>query len=167
MNASYVIARRADLLDDACEEAFEKERALQLRVKDLKEENEKLEVISVAASKEKKEATDHAMAEIRKHDALQAWFTRLEGEHFDISQKLERLLLVHNQTAKRVSEYEQKAKAAEEALPRRVQEAIHDYQRSNAFHLETGKEAAYRLFRFTKTYRDVNPSIVLNYEDFI
>ncbi|GAA0174499.1 hypothetical protein LIER_27881 [Lithospermum erythrorhizon] len=151
MNASYVIARRTDLLDDAREEACEKERAFQLRVKELEEENEKLKVTPTAASKEKKETTAQAMVEIRKHDALQ---------------KLQ-LQLVPNQTTKRVSDYEQKAKAAADALPRRVQEAIHAYQRSHTFHLEAGKETAHCLCRFTKTYRDVNHSIVANYEDFI
>ncbi|GAA0176179.1 hypothetical protein LIER_29220 [Lithospermum erythrorhizon] len=81
MNASYEIARRADLVDDASEEACEKERALQ------------------------------------KHDTLQARFTRLEGEHFDLSQKLEQLQSVHNITTKKVGELEQKVKSAEEGLP--------------------------------------------------
>ncbi|GAA0183412.1 hypothetical protein LIER_30826 [Lithospermum erythrorhizon] len=85
MNASY---RRADLLDDVPEEACEKEKALQLRIKELEEENLSLKVVYVAITKEKKEATTQAMAEIRKHDALQARFTPLEEEHFDISNKL-------------------------------------------------------------------------------
>ncbi|GAA0161006.1 hypothetical protein LIER_17425 [Lithospermum erythrorhizon] len=122
MNASYALACRADLLDDARQEA---------------------------AIKEKKEETSQAMVEIKKHDALQTRFTRLEVEHFDISRKLGRLQLVHNQTTKK------------------VQKAIFDYQRSAEFRLEADKEAAYCLCCFTKTYRDVNPSIIANYEDFI
>ncbi|GAA0151361.1 hypothetical protein LIER_10096 [Lithospermum erythrorhizon] len=54
----------------------ENERALQLLVKELGEENEKLKEAVVAASKEKKEATAQAMAKICKPDALYAWFTR-------------------------------------------------------------------------------------------
>ncbi|GAA0174556.1 hypothetical protein LIER_41738 [Lithospermum erythrorhizon] len=140
MNASYALACRADLLDYARQEA---------------------------STKEKKETTSQAMVEIKKHDALQARFTLLEGEHFDISQKLERLQLVHNQKTKKVGELEQKVKSAEEALPLQVQKAIFDYQRSDEFRLEARKEVAYCLCRFTKTYRDVNPFIVANYKDFI
>ncbi|GAA0141084.1 hypothetical protein LIER_02309 [Lithospermum erythrorhizon] len=118
-------------------------------------------------SKSHKEATSQAMVEIKKHDALQARFTRLEGQHFDISQKIDCLQLVHNQTIKKVGELEHRVKSAEEALPQRVQKAIFYYQRSVEFRLETGKEAVYYLCRFTKTYKDVNPSIVVNYEEFI
>ncbi|GAA0164573.1 hypothetical protein LIER_20172 [Lithospermum erythrorhizon] len=82
INTSYEITHRADLLDDTCEGACEKERALQLWVKELKEANERL-------------------------------------------------------------------------------------KQSEEFHLEAGKEAAYCLCRFTKIYRDVNSSIVANYQDFI
>ncbi|GAA0163006.1 hypothetical protein LIER_18983 [Lithospermum erythrorhizon] len=101
MNASYALACRADLLDDVCQEACEKEKALQLQIKELKAENDRLKVASILAIKEKKEAA-HALLEIKKHNALQAWFTRLEGEHFDISQKLERLQLVYNHTTKKI-----------------------------------------------------------------
>ncbi|GAA0146340.1 hypothetical protein LIER_06322 [Lithospermum erythrorhizon] len=64
LNASYVIARRTDLLDDAHEEAYEKEMDLQLHVKELEEENGKLKVTSVAATNEKKEATAQAMRKL-------------------------------------------------------------------------------------------------------
>ncbi|GAA0138640.1 hypothetical protein LIER_00345 [Lithospermum erythrorhizon] len=74
LNASYEIARRADLLDDAHDESCEKEIALQLQVKELKEENERLKATSIIAIKKKKEATSQALAEIKKHDALQARF---------------------------------------------------------------------------------------------
>ncbi|GAA0154239.1 hypothetical protein LIER_37831 [Lithospermum erythrorhizon] len=145
MNASYVIARIAGLLDDAGKEACENERALQLRVKDLEGENEKLEVASAAPSKETKEATAHTMVEIRKHDALQA----------------------HLLAIKRASEVEDKAKAAEETLPHRIHAAIQAYQRSADYKLEVGNEAAYYLCHFNKTYKDLNPIMVANYKDFI
>ncbi|GAA0143589.1 hypothetical protein LIER_04240 [Lithospermum erythrorhizon] len=116
MNASYPIACRADLLDDAREEALKKERALQLQVTELKEENERLKTAATLANKERKEATAQTLAEIKNHDLLQARFTRLEGEHFGISNKLERLQLVDNQMTKKVGELEQRAKVAEEAL---------------------------------------------------
>ncbi|GAA0152891.1 hypothetical protein LIER_11256 [Lithospermum erythrorhizon] len=133
MNASYALACRVDLLDDACHEACEKERALQLQVKELKKENDRLKVAFILAIKEKKEATAQALSEMKKHDALRARFTR-------------------------VGKLEQRVKVIEEALPQRVQDAINEYQQSEEFHLEAGKEAAYCLFRFTKSYRDVNPS---------
>ncbi|GAA0149536.1 hypothetical protein LIER_08686 [Lithospermum erythrorhizon] len=153
MNASYVIAYRADLLDDGREEeASKKERAAELRVKELEEENERLKSASQIALKEKKEATAQTLAEIKKQDALQAQFTRLEGEDFDISQRLERFQLVHNHTTKNLGELEQKAKSVEEALPLRIQEAITNYQRSEECRLEAAKEAAYCLCRFTKSY---------------
>ncbi|GAA0183966.1 hypothetical protein LIER_31289 [Lithospermum erythrorhizon] len=109
-------------------------------VKELKEDNERLKVASTIAIKEKKEETAQAFAEIKKHDALQARFTRLEGERFDISQKLERLQLVHNHATKKVGELQQRAKVAEEALPQRIQEAIYDYERSEEFHVEAVKK---------------------------
>ncbi|GAA0138379.1 hypothetical protein LIER_00135 [Lithospermum erythrorhizon] len=79
------------------------------------------------AVKEKKEAVAQTLAEIKKHDLLQARFTKLEGEHFHISNKFQHLELVHSQTTKKVSELEQRA----------------------------------------KTYKEVNPSIVAKYLDFI
>ncbi|GAA0187181.1 hypothetical protein LIER_34469 [Lithospermum erythrorhizon] len=91
---------QGDHLDDAREEGCENERALQLLIKELKKENENLKVAFGAIYNEKKEVTVQAMAEIRKHDALQARFTRLEGKHFDISNKLARLQLIHSQEAK-------------------------------------------------------------------
>ncbi|GAA0148085.1 hypothetical protein LIER_07621 [Lithospermum erythrorhizon] len=115
MNASYAIACRVDLLDEACEEACKKERAFQLQVKELKEENERLKVAFTIAIKEKKEAMTQTLAEIKKHDTLQARFTRLEGEAFDLTQKLEQLQLVHNQTTKKVGELEQRAKGSSPA----------------------------------------------------
>ncbi|GAA0185656.1 hypothetical protein LIER_32944 [Lithospermum erythrorhizon] len=69
--------------------------------------------------------------------------------------------------AKKMSELEQRAKDAEETLPQRVEKAIYDYQRSEDVRLEAGKEAAYCLFFFTKTYKEDNPAIVANYEEFI
>ncbi|GAA0171696.1 hypothetical protein LIER_25670 [Lithospermum erythrorhizon] len=66
-----------------------------------------------------------------------------------------------------MSELEQRAKIAEKTLSQRVKKAIYDYQRSKAFRSEAGKEAAYYLCRFTKTYKEVNPSIVANYEELI
>ncbi|GAA0159348.1 hypothetical protein LIER_38851 [Lithospermum erythrorhizon] len=116
-------------------------RALQLQVAELTKENERLKVVATLAVKEKKEATAQVLAEIKKHDLLQARFTRLEGKHFDLTHKMERLQL--------------------------VQRAIFEYQRFAEFRLEAGKEAIYCLCLFTKTYRDVNPPIVANYEDFI
>ncbi|GAA0153927.1 hypothetical protein LIER_37767 [Lithospermum erythrorhizon] len=68
-----------------------------------------------------------------------------------------RLQLLNNHTTKKVGELEKKAKAAEEALPLSIQEAITDYQQSEEFCLEAGKEATYCLCRFIKNYRDVNP----------
>ncbi|GAA0156436.1 hypothetical protein LIER_13938 [Lithospermum erythrorhizon] len=104
INSSYVMAHKTDLLDDAYEEGREKEKALQHRVKEMEEQNENLKVVPAAMSKEKKKATAQAMAEIRKHDVLQARFTRLEGEHFELSSRLTRLQLIQSQEAKRANE---------------------------------------------------------------
>ncbi|GAA0145730.1 hypothetical protein LIER_05855 [Lithospermum erythrorhizon] len=98
---------------DARAEACEKEKALQLQIQELKEENERLKAATTLAVKEKKEAAAQTLAEIKKHDLLQSRFTRLEGENFEISNKLQRLQLVQDQSAKRMSELEQKAKTTE------------------------------------------------------
>ncbi|GAA0142486.1 hypothetical protein LIER_03377 [Lithospermum erythrorhizon] len=164
LNVSYALACRADLQDDARAEACEKEKALQLQIHELNEDNERLKAVTTLEVNEKKEAAAQTLAEIKKHDLLQSRFTRLEGENFDISNKLQ---LVHDQSAKKMSVLEQRAKTAEETLSQLVEKAIYDYQRSEAFHSESGKEAACFLCRFTKTYKEVNPSIVENYEEFI
>ncbi|GAA0161830.1 hypothetical protein LIER_18057 [Lithospermum erythrorhizon] len=91
---------------DARAEAYEKERAFQFQVAELTKEVERLKV--TATLKEKKEATTQTLAEIKKHDLLQACFT--------------------SQTAKKMSELEQRAKDAEEVLPQRIEKAIYDYQ---------------------------------------
>ncbi|GAA0166528.1 hypothetical protein LIER_21664 [Lithospermum erythrorhizon] len=167
LNPSHALACRADLLDDARVVTCEKEMVLQLQVTELKKENERLKVALNLAVKEKKEVTAQTLAEIKKQDLLQARFTKLEGEHFDISNKLQRLELVHSQTAKKISELEQRAKDAEEALPQRIEKAIYDYHCSEDFQVEVRKEAAYCLCHFAKTYKEVNPDIVANYLDFI
>ncbi|GAA0148276.1 hypothetical protein LIER_07765 [Lithospermum erythrorhizon] len=153
LNASHALACRVDLLDDARAEACEKERALQLQVTELKKENERLKVAANLAVKEKKEVTAQTLAEIKKHDLVQARFTRLEGEHFDISNKIQQLELVHSQTAKKMSELEKRAKDAEEALPQQIENAIYDYQLSEDFRVEAGKEAAYCLCRLQRHIR--------------
>ncbi|GAA0183565.1 hypothetical protein LIER_30952 [Lithospermum erythrorhizon] len=79
LNASYALACMTDLQDDAREEACEKERALQLQIKELKEENKRLKAVATLAIKEKKEATSQTLAEIKKHDLFQDRFNRLEG----------------------------------------------------------------------------------------
>ncbi|GAA0151397.1 hypothetical protein LIER_10126 [Lithospermum erythrorhizon] len=75
--------------------------------------------------------------------------------------------LLQVQANRRASEAEQRSKAAEEALPGQIKRAIDEYQRSEEFRMEAGKEAAYYLCRFTKTYKDVTPAIVVNYEELI
>ncbi|GAA0176799.1 hypothetical protein LIER_29601 [Lithospermum erythrorhizon] len=117
LNAIHALARRADLLDEAPVDAIEKERAIDLQVAELKRENDRLKVVVTLVVKEKKEATAQTLAEIKKHDLIQARFTRLEGEHFDNCNKFQRLELVHSQMTKKLSELEQRDKDVEEALP--------------------------------------------------
>ncbi|GAA0159499.1 hypothetical protein LIER_38881 [Lithospermum erythrorhizon] len=83
-----------DLQDDARAEACEKEKAPQLQIQELKEENEKLKAAATLAVKEKKEAAAQTLVEIKKHNLLESWFTRLKGENFDLSNNLQRLQLV-------------------------------------------------------------------------
>ncbi|GAA0171357.1 hypothetical protein LIER_25408 [Lithospermum erythrorhizon] len=167
LNASHALACRANLLENARAEACDKERTLQIQVAELTKENERLKFAITLIVKEKKEATAQTLVEIKKHDLLQAHFTRLEGEHFDISNKLQRLELVHIQMVKKVGELEPRAKDAEEAPPQRIEKAIYDYHRFEDFQVKVGKEAAYCICRFAKTYKEVNPDIVANYLDFI
>ncbi|GAA0170251.1 hypothetical protein LIER_24552 [Lithospermum erythrorhizon] len=78
LNTSYALACRADLQDDACAEACEKEKALQFQIQELKEENERLKAAATLAVKEKKEEVTQTLAKIKKHDLLQSRFTRLK-----------------------------------------------------------------------------------------
>ncbi|GAA0146018.1 hypothetical protein LIER_06067 [Lithospermum erythrorhizon] len=80
LNASYALAHV---------EACEKEKTLQLQIQEHREENERLKASSTLAFKEKKEAAAQNLAKIKKHDLLQSRFTMLEGENFDISNKLQ------------------------------------------------------------------------------
>ncbi|GAA0142315.1 hypothetical protein LIER_03245 [Lithospermum erythrorhizon] len=63
-------------------DAVPKRRA-PVQVAELTKEVERLKVATTLVVKEKKEETAQTLAEIKKHDFLQARFTRLEGEHFD------------------------------------------------------------------------------------
>ncbi|GAA0144507.1 hypothetical protein LIER_04937 [Lithospermum erythrorhizon] len=130
--------KTANALDDARAAACEKERAFQLQVKEFKEDNEKLKDAADLATKEKREAQTQTLVQ-----------------------------LLQDQAKRKPLEAEQKVKDAEEALPRTIERVICDYQRFEDFRMELGNEAAYCLCRFTKTYKDNNPAIVANYEDFI
>ncbi|GAA0174130.1 hypothetical protein LIER_27583 [Lithospermum erythrorhizon] len=66
-----------------------------------------------------------------------------------------------------MSELEKRAKTAKKTLSQWIEKAIYDYQCSEDFRNEAGKEAGYCPCHITKTYKEVNPSIVANYEEFI
>ncbi|GAA0179712.1 hypothetical protein LIER_30008 [Lithospermum erythrorhizon] len=68
---------------------------------------------------------------------------------------------------KRADDTALKLKEVEEAISGRIQEAIRDYQFSDDFRNEAGKDATYCLCRFTRTYKEANPAIEENYREFI
>ncbi|GAA0157632.1 hypothetical protein LIER_14860 [Lithospermum erythrorhizon] len=45
--------------------------------------------------------------------------------------------------------------------------AVEEYRASEAYHDELGEETAYFLCRFVKTFKDINPSLALHYQEFI
>ncbi|GAA0163929.1 hypothetical protein LIER_19683 [Lithospermum erythrorhizon] len=114
-----------------------------IKVKEIQEENERLKSNVALATSKKRKAQDQALAEIKKHDLLHAKFTRLEGENFILQKKMTRVQLLHDQANRRASEAEQRSKAAEEALPGRIERAIDKYERSEEFRMEAGRN---RLF---------------------
>ncbi|GAA0172776.1 hypothetical protein LIER_26532 [Lithospermum erythrorhizon] len=138
MNASYVISRRADRLDDTCDEGRERERALNLKI---------------------------------QHDTLIESVTKLEGDNFDLSSKVKRLQLCLDRATKRANEAEEKAMVAQETddavTAQRISEGIEAFKGSDEYALEVGKDAAYCLCRFEKSYKDVCPAIVDYFQDLI
>ncbi|GAA0166412.1 hypothetical protein LIER_21568 [Lithospermum erythrorhizon] len=140
LNASHGLACRADQLNDPHAEACQKERALQFQVKELQEENKRLKTDVALATSEKRKTQDQSLAEIEKHDLLHTRFTILEGENFDLHNKLKRVQLLQDQANKRASEAEQSSKAAEEALLGRIERAIDEYQRFEDFQMEADEE---------------------------
>ncbi|GAA0183322.1 hypothetical protein LIER_30750 [Lithospermum erythrorhizon] len=144
MNASHVMARRLDSLDEDLGISRENERASQFK-------------------NEKKAATEQALAKIAKCKDLEALNVKLEGEKFDLSLKLPRQQLSLSQETKRANEAEQKAQVAQESATK----ANEEYRASEAFHDELGEETTYCLCRFVKTFKDINPSLVTHYQEFI
>ncbi|GAA0155234.1 hypothetical protein LIER_13005 [Lithospermum erythrorhizon] len=106
-------------------------------------------------SKEKKEAQEQCINEAKKLELLHSHHTRVEAE------------MMADFSKKRADETAQKLKAVEEAVPGQIEKAIRGYQFSKDFRREAGKDAAYCLCRFTRTYKEVNPAIVDNYCEFI
>ncbi|GAA0148732.1 hypothetical protein LIER_08094 [Lithospermum erythrorhizon] len=108
---------------------------------------------------------------IMKHDALKESFTKLEGDNFDLSSKVNKLQLFLDRATKRANKAEEKAKATQETTnavtAQRVPEGIKSFKGSDEYALKDGKEAAYCLCHFEKSYRDVCSTIVDHYQSFI
>ncbi|GAA0174217.1 hypothetical protein LIER_27658 [Lithospermum erythrorhizon] len=142
--------------------------------KRLKGENEKLKTMLAVMQKEKKEAQEQCIQEAKKLDLLDARYTRLEAENEGLNSKYKNAQLMAEFSKKKEEEATQRAddatrklKEVEEAIPGQIQEAIREYQFSEDFRNEAGKDVAYCLCRFTKTYKGSNPAIVENYREFI
>ncbi|GAA0160767.1 hypothetical protein LIER_17246 [Lithospermum erythrorhizon] len=160
---SHVLARRVDRLEVDLGLSLEGERASQLKVLELEKENEDLLWNQETAYKEKKIATQQALAEIAKCKDLEAQNVKLEGEKFDLTLKLSRLELSLSQEKKRAKEAEQKALVAQES----ASQAVEEYRSSEAFCEELGEETAYCLCHFVKTFKGINPSLAAHYLEFI
>ncbi|GAA0163643.1 hypothetical protein LIER_19457 [Lithospermum erythrorhizon] len=91
---------------------------------------------------------------VQKNDDLK------EGENEGLSSKYKNAQLMTEFSKKRADEATQRAeeatqklKVVEEAVPKRIPEAIREYQFSDDFRNESGKDAAYCLCHFTRTYK--------------
>ncbi|GAA0146429.1 hypothetical protein LIER_06389 [Lithospermum erythrorhizon] len=122
--------------------------------------------------KEKKEAQEQCIQETEKLDLLHTRYTHLEAENEGLNNKYKNAQLMAvfskkkaDEDTQRADEATRKLKEVEEAIPGRIQEAICEYEFSEDFRNEAGKDAAYCLCRFTKTYKGVNHAIVENYRD--
>ncbi|GAA0140604.1 hypothetical protein LIER_01917 [Lithospermum erythrorhizon] len=140
----------------------------------LKGENEKLKTMLAVMQKENKEAQEQCIQEAEKLDLLHTHYTRMEAENEGLNNKYKNAQLMAEFSKKKAEEATQKEdeatrklKEVEEAIPGRIQEAIREYQFSEDFRNEAGKDAAYCLCCFTKTYKGANPAIVENYREFI
>ncbi|GAA0152018.1 hypothetical protein LIER_10608 [Lithospermum erythrorhizon] len=167
-------AVNTDALDNARAEAREKERALRLEVQelvqeneDLKGENEKLKTVLAATQKERKEAQEQCIQEAEKLELLHTRCTSVEAENVGLNSKLKNAQMMADFSKKRADEAPQKLEAVEEAVPGRIEEAVRGYQFFEDFRREAGKDAAYCLCHFTRTYKEVNPVIVDNFRKFI
>ncbi|GAA0143097.1 hypothetical protein LIER_03858 [Lithospermum erythrorhizon] len=117
--------------------------------------------------KENKEAQEKCIKGAERLDLFHNRFTRLEGENEGLNNKYKHAQLMAELSKKKADEATQRLKEVEEAIPNHIQEAVREYQFSEDFINEAGKDAAYCLCRFTNTYKEANPLIVEKYRDFI
>ncbi|GAA0148405.1 hypothetical protein LIER_07858 [Lithospermum erythrorhizon] len=59
------------------------------------------------------------------------------------------------------------AEEAEAAKDGKLRQALEEFRHSDIYRASAGEDSAYYLCRFAKTYKDSNPQIVANYEEFI
>ncbi|GAA0185604.1 hypothetical protein LIER_32892 [Lithospermum erythrorhizon] len=180
LNASYSLATRSHALEssfqDKVREVSKQNEGLLSENAGLKTENaglksevEQLKARLLTLQREKREVQEQFIQMGDRYDVLNQRFSSLEGETEYIKEQQKRAQRISELSRKRAEEALQKLKEVEDSLPIKVEEAcqLRQYHFSEDFRNEAGRDAAYCLCRFTRTYKDSNPLIVENYKDFI
>ncbi|GAA0167250.1 hypothetical protein LIER_22225 [Lithospermum erythrorhizon] len=132
MNASYVLACKADRLDDACAEGLDREKALQWRIQELEGEYEAEKQKSLTPYNEKMEAVKRSVDMIRRHEELEATYERSEKDSHAWAADVGKLSLARDQETQRTNEAEAKAKEVKESAElltqKRLEEAFHQFE---------------------------------------
>ncbi|GAA0174046.1 hypothetical protein LIER_27517 [Lithospermum erythrorhizon] len=126
------------------------------------------------AQEEKKAARQQALGEIAKCDVMLQEQTQLASEVHGLSNKLtclEASLTKAERNAQSLKKCAEEAEAAKQAAERsadnKVRQALEEFRFSDTYRVAAGGDSTYCLYRFAKTYKDTNPHIVANYEEFI
>ncbi|GAA0171951.1 hypothetical protein LIER_41253 [Lithospermum erythrorhizon] len=158
LNASYSLATRSQALENSFQSKLHEVSKLNEGLQDenagLKSENAGLKSENASLKSENEQLKARLLTMQREKREAQDQYIQM-GERAD--EALQKLKEVEESVPFKV----------EEACRLREKEAIRQYQFSKYFRNEAGRNSAYCLCRFTRTYKDSNPLIVENYKDFI
>ncbi|GAA0150604.1 hypothetical protein LIER_09512 [Lithospermum erythrorhizon] len=152
-NASYSLATRSQALESTFQSKLQE---VSKRNEGLKNENAGLRSENAGLKSEIEQLKARVLAMQREKREAQEQCIQM-GERKRADEELQKLKEVEESVPLKV----------EEACRLREKEAICLYHFSEDFRNEAGRDAAYCLCRFTRTFKDSNPLIVDNYKEFI
>ncbi|GAA0178204.1 hypothetical protein LIER_29807 [Lithospermum erythrorhizon] len=147
MNSSYILACQLHNLRVDGEGSRQREHIQLAKIQDLEKENEKLLWMHAEAQSEKKAVRQQALAEIAKCEEMCQEQIKLASELAE--------------------EDEAAIEAAEKSADDKVRQTLEDFRHSDIYPTTAGDDSTYCLCRFAKTYKDSNPQLIVNYEEFM